>query len=94
MKGGQYPNEQYLEKFESERKKYKEILTQKQREIIYYKQMLKDNNINYERPEKDQRDNQEMIVEEDEISFNKDNGPEETEVNSGFPMHFNSKSTK
>lgn len=76
-----------IQKFEMESKKYKTILTQKQREIIYYRQLLKDNNIEYENPSRKQmsQDIQEPIEEEEEIFFSKEFEPQETEVNSGFP---------
>lgn len=80
-------NTSMIEKFEMETKKYKTILTQKQREIIYYKHLLKDNNIEYENPSRRQisQNIQEPIQEEDEIFFSKDFEPQENEVNSGFP---------
>ena len=88
------PNESYLEKFESERRKYKKILTQKQREIIYYKQILKDHNLEFENPKlgSDMNPLDNTIVEEDEFGDSKGFERPENEVNAQLPgFKFNSK---
>jgi len=88
------PNETYLEKFENEKNKFKMILTQKQREIIYYKQILKDNNLDYEGQNHDQGLNNmgDTIVEEEEFGESNDFERKENEVNAQLPgFQFNSK---
>ena len=63
--------------------------TQKQRELVYYKQELKDNNIPFDgqMSRSSPRDAQENIVEEDEVFFDQPRRPEEREVNAGLPGH-------
>lgn len=80
---------EYIEKFEIERRKFRTVLTQKQRELVYYKQVLKDNNIPFDgqMSRSSPRDAQEIIVEEDEVFFDQPRRPEEREVNAGLPGH-------
>jgi hypothetical protein len=83
-----------LEKFENERRKYKQILTQKQREIIYYKQILKDNNLDFDSPKHGSNSNplEDTIVEEEEMGDSNGFERTENEVNAQLPgFKFNSK---
>ena len=61
------------------------MLTQKQREIILYRQLLKDNNVDFESPETEKNRQQEAIEEEEE-NFSRDFEPVEREVNSQRPF--------
>lgn len=62
-------------------------MTQKQREIIFYKQMLKDNNVEYESThgEKNLNHLRDTIEEEHELEESSPFDREEAQVNAGFP---------
>lgn len=84
------PGSGILEKIESERKHLKMLLTQKQREIIFYKQMLKDNNVEYESTHGEKNlNNLRGTIEEEEYELElEDSSPfqrQEALVNAGFP---------